>query len=113
MNRKPEPRNIAVVGAGIAGLSAAWLLSQRNEAVLLDGAGQRFTVSDAQVRRDFGSAMAALPLLPEQFVIRFDLGRVEMTAESRETLQRLPVVFSATPGIQRYPSPWIAPRSKA
>lgn len=73
----------------VQGRVAEHMLSQRNEAVLLDGAGQRFTVSDDQVRRDFGSAMAALPLLPEQFVIRFDLGRVEMTAESRETLQRV------------------------
>lgn len=38
MNRKPEPRNIAVVGAGIAGLSAAWLLSQRYEVTLYEAA---------------------------------------------------------------------------
>lgn len=73
----------------VEGRVAEHMLSQRNEAVLLDGAGQRFIVSDEQVRRDFGAAMAALPLLPEQFVIRFDLGRVEMTAESRQTLQRV------------------------
>jgi peptidoglycan-associated lipoprotein len=73
----------------VQGRVAEHMLSQRNEAVLLDGTGQRFIVSDEQVRRDFGSAVAALPLLPEQFVIRFDLGRVEMTAESRQTLQRV------------------------
>ena len=38
MNRKTEPRSIAVVGAGIAGLSAAWLLSQRYEVTLYEAA---------------------------------------------------------------------------
>ncbi len=36
----PEPLRIAVVGGGIAGLSAAWLLSQRHKVVLFEGDGR-------------------------------------------------------------------------
>jgi uncharacterized protein len=36
----PQPRNIAVVGAGIAGLSAAWLLSQRHQVTLYEAEGR-------------------------------------------------------------------------
>ncbi|MDR9432691.1 MAG: FAD-dependent oxidoreductase [Spiribacter sp.] len=35
-----EPRRIAVVGAGVAGLGAAWLLSQRHEVTLFEAADQ-------------------------------------------------------------------------
>ena len=39
MKREIPVRRIAVVGAGISGLSAAWLLSQRYEVTLYEAAG--------------------------------------------------------------------------
>lgn len=39
-DRSTRPLRIAVVGGGISGLSAAWLLSQRHEVVLFEGDGR-------------------------------------------------------------------------
>jgi peptidoglycan-associated lipoprotein len=52
----------------------------------LDGSKQPAAIEESQVRQDFGQAMAARPQLPERFLLYFDLGGANLTAESRALL---------------------------
>lgn len=62
------------------------MLTKANEGVATDGAGAAFEVGKAQLERDFGAAMAALPPLPERFVFYFNQGSTELTPESKALL---------------------------
>ncbi len=64
-------------------------LSKVQQGVALDGSSPPFEVSKDQLLRDFGAAQAALPAQPEQFILYFKRGSVELTPESRALLPRL------------------------
>lgn len=66
-------------------------LSQAQQGSALDGSTLPFTVSPKQLQRDFGDAMAARPALPEQFLLYFEKGGAELTAESTALL---PVILA-------------------
>ena len=70
----------------VQGQQGQKMLTKANEAALLDGAGAAFEVGKAQLERDFGAAMAALPPLPERFVFYFNQGSTELTPESKALL---------------------------
>ncbi|QTN27570.1 OmpA family protein [Rhodoferax sp. AJA081-3] len=65
------------------------LLTRAKQGALLDGSKPPFDVSDEQLQRDFGAAMRARPVLPEQFLLYFETGGSELTAESKALLQRV------------------------
>lgn len=73
----------------VQGQRGAQLLDKARQGALLDGSAAPFEVSNEQLQRDFGAAMAALPPLPEQFMLYFESGGVELTAESRASLSRI------------------------
>lgn len=64
-------------------------LSTAQQGALLDGSKPPFDVSEDQLRRDFGAAMQARPALPEQFLLYFETGGLELTAESKALLARI------------------------
>ena len=55
----------------------------------LDGKREPFFVMQDQLQRDFGAALAAMPLPPESFRLYFKSGVPELTAESMAELQRV------------------------
>lgn len=55
------PKRIAVIGSGISGLSAAWLLSQRHEVTLYEG-GRRLGGHTCTVTAHFDSAITAVDM---------------------------------------------------
>lgn len=64
-------------------------LTQAQQGSLLDGGSPPFAVSTEQLQRDFGAAMGARPVLPEQFLLYFESGGAALTAESKALLPRI------------------------
>jgi adhesin transport system outer membrane protein len=65
------------------------VLAQARQGTSLDGRAPQFAVSNEQLARDFGAAQAALPALPEQFLLYFESGGSELTADSKALLPRI------------------------
>lgn len=74
---------IAVQGPG-----GTQLLTQAMTGAGIEGGKPPFEVTQEQLARDFGAAMAARPALAEQFMLYFDQGS-QLTAESQTLLQRV------------------------
>lgn len=64
-------------------------LNRAKEGADLQGGGASFPVTDAQIKRDFGAAMAARPALPEHFRIYFETGTSRLTRESTAVLNAI------------------------
>lgn len=62
------------------------VLTQAYKAASLDGSRGTYFVMEDELRRDFGAAMAARPALPEQFLLYFETGGAELTAQSKDLL---------------------------
>ena len=73
----------------VQGARGEQVLSQAQQGALLEGNAPPFAVNKEQLDRDFGGAMAARPPLPEQFLLYFQRGSTELTAESKATLPRI------------------------
>ena len=58
-------------------------LTKAGQAVLMDGSGASFDVGKPQLDRDFGAAKAALPVVPERFVLYFNRGGTQLTKASQ------------------------------
>lgn len=84
----PSPDG-SVGKVAVQGQRGAQLLEKAQQGVLLDGSAAPFEVSSERLQRDFGAAMAARPALPEQFLLYFESGGAELTAESRTLLTRI------------------------
>ena len=65
------------------------VLTEVFKGAALDGKREPFFVMQDQLQRDFGAALAAMPLPPEQFLLYFKSGVPELTAESMAELQRV------------------------
>ena len=57
--------------------------------VSADGATQATRVSEDEIKRNFGSTLAALPGKPTSFVLHFLEGRDELTPESKAELDKV------------------------
>ncbi len=66
------------------------VVSKADQGVLLDGSKAPFDVPKAQITQDFGAAIAARPILPEHYMLFFDLGNSNLTAASKK---ELPVIL--------------------
>ncbi len=73
----------------VQGQRGEQMLTRASQGALLDGSKPPFDVSPEQLQRDFGAAMKARPALPEQFLLYFETGGSELTAESKALLQRI------------------------
>lgn len=69
----------------VQGKQGEQVLSKSGQAVTLDG-GTSFDVDKQKMAQDFGTAIAAQPPLPEQFVLYFIRGGTQLTKESRALL---------------------------
>jgi adhesin transport system outer membrane protein len=65
------------------------VLAIASQGAELDGSEPPFEVKPEQLKEDFGAAMAARPPLPEQFLLYFESGGSELTAESKALLPRI------------------------
>lgn len=73
----------------VQGQRGEHVLTRAQQGVVLNGSTAPFDVPAEKLQRDFGVAMAARPLLPEQFLLYFQSGGSELTPESREVLARV------------------------
>ena len=73
----------------VQGQRGEQLLTQAQQGVFLDGSKPPFAVSAEQLERDFGASMKARPALPEQFLLYFEQGGAQLTAESKSLLPRI------------------------
>ena len=73
----------------VQGQQGQQLLTRAQQGALLDGSKPPFDVSPEQLQRDFGAAMQARPAMPEQFLLYFEKGGSELTADSKALLQRI------------------------
>jgi adhesin transport system outer membrane protein len=73
----------------VQGQRGEQVLTQAQQGALLDGSQPPFAVSAERLQRDFGAAMQARPALPEQFLLYFETGGLELTAESKALLARI------------------------
>ncbi len=64
-------------------------LKSARQGALLDGSKPPFDVSPEQIERDFGVALRARPKPAEQFLLYFETGGAELTAESKALLARI------------------------
>jgi adhesin transport system outer membrane protein len=70
----------------IQGQQGQQTLTKAYQSTSMRGDTAPVEVSQQQVERDFGAAMAARPPLPEQFVLYFHPGSAQLTKESRALL---------------------------
>ncbi len=64
-------------------------LTQARTGASLAGGTPAFAVNQEQLTRDFGAAMAASPTPPEQFLLYFESGGSNLTAESKTLLPKI------------------------
>ena len=69
----------------VQGKQGEKVLTRSGQAVALDG-GANLEVDQKKIQQDFGAAIAALPPLPEQFVLYFNRGGTQLTKESQAIL---------------------------
>lgn len=75
------------------------LLQSKNQAAVLGGpAGETFLVSDTQVQQDFGAALAASPRQPASYLLYFEAGGAQLSAESQAVLVRIQSDIGQRPG---------------
>lgn len=72
------------------GLQGTAVLNQALQAAPLQGRPAPFTVTEQQLQRDAGAAIAAQPRMPRVFVVYFEPGGTQITPES---LALLPLVL--------------------
>ncbi len=83
----------------VQGQRGEQVLTKAQQGALLDGSKPPFDVSNEQLQRDFGAAMQARPAAPEQFLLYFETGGSELTAESKALLQRIVQSALARPSV--------------
>lgn len=66
----------------VRGPQGEQVIHRARDAAPLDGSSPPAPIDDARLQADFGAAMAARPPLPEHFLLYFESGGVELTAES-------------------------------
>jgi outer membrane protein OmpA-like peptidoglycan-associated protein len=77
----------------VRGAKGEQLISQAHYAAPLDGSAPPAPVDEETLHRDCGEAMAALPELPQHFILYFESGGAKLTPESQ--LQLPEIIASA------------------
>lgn len=73
----------------VSGSKGSQVVKQARTGVALDGATAAAPVSEEALKRDFGEAMTARPLLPKRFLLYFDTGGTKLTAESLALIPKI------------------------
>lgn len=75
------------------------LLTGKNQGAALGGtAGETFVVSDEQLKKDFGAALAASPQKPASYLLYFEAGGTALTADSQASLPTILDDIKRRPG---------------
>jgi len=74
-------------------------LDQAKTAAALDGAQPPAPIGDEKLQKDFGSAFAARPQLPERFLLYFESGGTALTPASAALLPQIVASARQRPGI--------------
>jgi outer membrane protein OmpA-like peptidoglycan-associated protein len=93
----PAPKNLSYVtllaspdgSVGkviVKGAGGEQVIDQAHYAALLDGSVAAAPVDEARFAQDFGTAMAARPELPQHFILYFETGGAQLTADSQALL---------------------------
>lgn len=83
----------------IAGKQGEQTLDRPKTAAPLHGAQAPAPISDEQLQRDFGAAMAARPLSPARYLLYFESGGAVLTAESAALLAKIVTDAAQRPGV--------------
>lgn len=75
------------------------VIDRKMQAVPIDGSAPPAPISEETLKRDFGAAMAARPLLPERFLLYFESGGAQLTAESAALLPRIVASVTERPAV--------------
>jgi adhesin transport system outer membrane protein len=73
----------------VQGARGEQLIARARDAAPLDGSAPPTPVDAARFQRDFAEALAAQPVLPAVFVLYFESGSTQFTAESQEVLPQI------------------------
>lgn len=82
----PDGSTGAVV---VKGAKGEQVIDQPRQGAAVDGSTKPAAVPAADIQRDFGSAMEARPILPERFLLYFESGGAQLTAESNALLPKI------------------------
>lgn len=82
----PDGSTGAVV---VKGAKGEQVIDQARQGAAVDGSAKPAPVPEADIQRDFASAMAARPLLPEHFLLYFESGGAQLTADSNALLPKI------------------------
>ena len=92
----PDGSTGAVV---IKGSKGEQLVDQSGHGAALDGSSPAAPVAAEAIQRDFGSAMAARPILPERFLLYFESGGARLTEASTALLPKIIAAASRRPAV--------------
>lgn len=92
----PDGSTGAVV---IKGSKGEQVVDQSGHGAALDGASPAAPVAAEAIQRDFGSAMAARPILPERFLLYFESGGARLTEASTALLPKIIAAASRRPAV--------------
>lgn len=81
----------------VQGEKGEQLITQARYSALLDGSKISAPVNEAQFNRDFGEAIAARPALPQHFLLYFETGGTQLTAESQAQLPHILELAAQSP----------------
>lgn len=74
----------------VSNAQGAVVLNQPRHGVNLDGSlGAPYAVDESRIKKDFDQALAARPALPVSFVLYYQAGDAQLTAESRALIPRV------------------------
>lgn len=73
----------------VKGAKGEQVIDQTGQGGSVDGSTKPAVVPAADIQRDFGSAMAARPKLPERFLLYFEVGGAQLTPDSTALLPKI------------------------
>ncbi len=79
----------------VTGAKGTVLVDRMAQGALLDGSGKAFAVEESRIRRDFNAALSSRPVAPVSFLLYFETGGANLTAESQALI---PKVLAAAKG---------------
>lgn len=83
----------------VKGSKGEQVIDQARQGAALDGSSKPAAVAEADIQRDFGSAMAARPQLPERFLLYFVSGGAQLTPESQALLPKIVASAAQRPAV--------------
>lgn len=82
----------------VKGSKGEQVIDRAGSGAPLNGSQPAEAIDPARLKRDFGDAMAARPILPERFLLYFGSGGTKLTAESEALVPRIIESANKRPG---------------